>query len=459
MPCNGILDESYHLSRPAACRCSSWIVESGAPLADTKRWRSFEALEFSVVIDVAMTETAERVDGVLPTSTQYEAGSHLLPGELLPSAAADRRSDRRCSARGPCCPCCELGVYNDDDLPCTPPQPWARRLRRCLRRPSRPVRTSADTSRSQAVDTGPALPEGMNRCSDLGPLTDLRDQQPESAARAVCEWQRLVQRSSTTRAVLPRAPVRGHLGSHALRRQKDQSDRRRAGRVPIARQGGPSGDQRRIYPSSLRRRAPIDRQHGDARSRMAPKAPDHRPSSASRRPATLDVEHGAQIRIITKAGEAISNVEISDSMLPGMVSLPNGQGLSWPGADADTDLGVYLNELTSVDDRDWFAGTPHHKHVGPVGEGVRRTCFDADPCPSPAPPICSATGGHRSSGMRSSGCSGSRTSRRTLMSAGPHARRGSPDSSMRFDGEVSTSRTRCDTSTSSPRRAGLRAMY
>ena len=72
---------------------------------------------------------------------------------------------------------------------------------------------------------------------------------------------------------------------------------------------------------------------------------------------------GAKIRIVTKAGEAISNVEISDSMLPGMVSLPNGQGLSWPGADADTDLGVYLNELTSVDDRDWFAGTPHHKHV------------------------------------------------------------------------------------------------
>ena len=79
--------------------------------------------------------------------------------------------------------------------------------------------------------------------------------------------------------------------------------------------------------------------------------------------ASLDVEHGSKIRIVTKAGEAISNVEISDSMLPGMVSLPNGQGLSWPGADADTDLGVYLNELTSVDDRDWFAGTPHHKHV------------------------------------------------------------------------------------------------
>ena len=34
--------------------------------------------------------------------------------------------------------------------------------------------------------------------------------------------------------------------------------------------------------------------------------------------ATLDVEHGAQIRIILKAGEAISNVEIYDSMLPGM---------------------------------------------------------------------------------------------------------------------------------------------
>jgi hypothetical protein len=24
---------------------------------------------------------------------------------------------------------------------------------------------------------------------------------------------------------------------------------------------------------------------------------------------------------------------------------------------------VPLNELTSTDDRDWLAGTPHHKHV------------------------------------------------------------------------------------------------
>jgi formate dehydrogenase len=26
-------------------------------------------------------------------------------------------------------------------------------------------------------------------------------------------------------------------------------------------------------------------------------------------------------------------------------------------------VGVAPNELTSSDDRDWFAGTPHHKHV------------------------------------------------------------------------------------------------
>ena len=79
--------------------------------------------------------------------------------------------------------------------------------------------------------------------------------------------------------------------------------------------------------------------------------------------ASLGVEDGAKIRIVTKRGETVSSVEISDSMLPGMVSLPNGQGLSYPDVDPDVDVGVSPNELTSLEDKDWFAGTPHHKHV------------------------------------------------------------------------------------------------
>jgi hypothetical protein len=44
--------------------------------------------------------------------------------------------------------------------------------------------------------------------------------------------------------------------------------------------------------------------------------------------------------------------------------LPNGLGLSYPAADgANVVSGVAPNDLTSTDDRDWLAGTPHHKHV------------------------------------------------------------------------------------------------
>ena len=44
--------------------------------------------------------------------------------------------------------------------------------------------------------------------------------------------------------------------------------------------------------------------------------------------------------------------------------LPNGLGLSYPSeAGDDVVSGVAPNDLTSTDERDWFAGTPHHKHV------------------------------------------------------------------------------------------------
>jgi hypothetical protein len=62
-------------------------------------------------------------------------------------------------------------------------------------------------------------------------------------------------------------------------------------------------------------------------------------------------------------------VEISDAMLSGHVSLPNGMGLDEPAGDGDrmtngtVRTGVAPNELTAGGDRDWLAGTPWHKHV------------------------------------------------------------------------------------------------
>ena len=55
-------------------------------------------------------------------------------------------------------------------------------------------------------------------------------------------------------------------------------------------------------------------------------------------------------------------VEVTDVMRDGHISLPNGLGLGRNGDGSDA-VGVAPNELTASDDRDWFAGTPLHKHV------------------------------------------------------------------------------------------------
>ena len=52
------------------------IVESANPAhstADSKKFiEAMERLECTVVIDIAMTETAKHADYILPTTTQYE---------------------------------------------------------------------------------------------------------------------------------------------------------------------------------------------------------------------------------------------------------------------------------------------------------------------------------------------------------------------------------------------------
>lgn len=73
IPCNVIPDEIL-TEHPKRFR--AMFIESANPvhsLADSQRMRqSLRALELSVVIDVAMTETARQADYVLPASSQFE---------------------------------------------------------------------------------------------------------------------------------------------------------------------------------------------------------------------------------------------------------------------------------------------------------------------------------------------------------------------------------------------------
>lgn len=80
--------------------------------------------------------------------------------------------------------------------------------------------------------------------------------------------------------------------------------------------------------------------------------------------ARLGIDTGARVRLVTAGGTTITPVEISDMMQDGHISLPNGLGVSYPSeGGGDTVVGVPLNQLTSGARRDRFFGSPWHKNV------------------------------------------------------------------------------------------------
>jgi anaerobic selenocysteine-containing dehydrogenase len=82
----------------------------------------------------------------------------------------------------------------------------------------------------------------------------------------------------------------------------------------------------------------------------------------------LGVTSGDRARVTTRKGSALAQVAVTARMQPGHVSLPNGFGLD---NEDGSRSGVAVNELTSLDARDRFAGTPHHKIVPARIEAVR----------------------------------------------------------------------------------------
>ena len=80
--------------------------------------------------------------------------------------------------------------------------------------------------------------------------------------------------------------------------------------------------------------------------------------------ARLGVGDTSRVRVTTKRASLEATVEITDTLQPGHISLPNGLGLDYPEDDGHRVLhGVPADELTASEDRDWLAGTPWHKHV------------------------------------------------------------------------------------------------
>lgn len=80
--------------------------------------------------------------------------------------------------------------------------------------------------------------------------------------------------------------------------------------------------------------------------------------------AKLGLPNGAMVKLETEAGSTIIDLGYDERMKPGTVSVPNGQGMAFTNEEGiELPSGVFANELTSAKYRDKFIGTPFHKFV------------------------------------------------------------------------------------------------
>jgi anaerobic selenocysteine-containing dehydrogenase len=381
VPCNVIPDE---ILTDDPRRFRAMIVESANPahsLADSQRFaEAFAALDLLVVIDVAMTETARHADYVLPAASQYEKAEatffnfefpdnafHLrrpllepLPG-TLPEAEIWSRLVRA------------LGVIDDEAL-----APLKTAAHEGLEAYAGAFMTAATahpglTSLAPVVlyeTLGPALPPGLQSAAALWGL----------AHRCAMTYPDAVRRAGHAdgnalfEAILasPSGIVfsRDEYGEDFAR--ISHADRRIAIGVPemlealAGLHGGP--------PTLTCDELPIVLAVGERRSFTAndifrdPAWRKTDPGGALRvsvaDAARLGLTDGGRARVTTSRGCAEASVEVTDRMLDGHASLPNGFGLQSTAADGTSvTTGVAPNSLTSGQWRDAFAGTPWHKHV------------------------------------------------------------------------------------------------
>jgi anaerobic selenocysteine-containing dehydrogenase len=381
VPCNVIPDEilTDHPSRFRAM-----IVESANPahsLADSERFReAFEALELLVVIDVAMTETARQAHYVLPAASQYEKAEatffnfefpdntfHLrrpllepLPG-TLPEAEIWARLVRA------------LGLIGEGDL--APLHAAASESRQAYAQAFAQA-TTEDPMLSRLAPyvlyetLGPVLPDGLADAAALWGLAHrCAMSYPDAVRRAGhADGNELFDAilESPSGVVFTRDEYGDDFAriSHADKRISlelpemiAELQRLQAGAVSHTSERLPIvlsvGERRSFTANDIFRDPGWRKRDADGALRVSPEDA-----------ARIGLLDGGLAVITTARGTAEATVEVSDAMLEGHASLPNGFGLDFTGADGKTIVpGVAPNSLTSSDWRDEFAGTPWHKHV------------------------------------------------------------------------------------------------
>ncbi len=383
VPCNVIADEIL-TDHPKRYR--AMIVEAANPahsLADSPRMReALGALDTLVVIDVAMSETARLAHYVLPAATQFEKAEATFFNFEFPRNVFHLRARLLPPPPGPL-PEAEiharlveaLGVVGEDVYAPLRAAAAAGReayvaafMGRVMAHPTlshlAPVilyRTLPlpEAQREGAVVLGLALRAAMAHGGQLAragftgtpmqaalALFDAILASPSGVVFAVGDWAEMSARVPTPDGKLHLAlpDLLDALAAH-LRDDAPADDPA----WPYVLSAG----ERRSFTANTIMRDPAWRKK-DAGGALRV----HRDDAAA-----LGVATGGAVRLTTRRGSIVVEVEVSDTMQRGHVSLPNGLGLHYPGAQGEVTAGAAPNELTSSDDRDPFVGTPWHKHV------------------------------------------------------------------------------------------------
>jgi anaerobic selenocysteine-containing dehydrogenase len=381
VPCNVIPDEIL-TDHPKRFR--AMIVESANPahsLADSQRFReAFGALDLVLVIDVAMTETARQADYVLPAASQYEKPEATFFNFEFP----DNTFHLRRALLQP--------------LPGTLPEAeiWARLVRSLDlvdEAELAPLREAAAEGRQAYTEAFAKATTANSMLSKLAPYVlyeTLGPALPQGLESAAALWGLAHRCAMTYPDAVRRA---GHADGNALfdaildspsgvTFTRDEygddferivhPDKRIALELPemltelAALDAGPV--------SRTSERLPIVLSVGERRSFTAndifrdpgwrKRDPDGALRVSTEDATRIGLVDGGRALVTTARGSAEATVEVSDAMLTGHASLPNGFGLAYTAEDGETVVpGVAPNSLTSSNWRDEFAGTPWHKHV------------------------------------------------------------------------------------------------
>jgi formate dehydrogenase len=370
-------------------RVRAMFIESANPvhsLADSDAFRrAMRALEVSVVIDVAMTETAREADYVLPAATQYEKVEttffnlefpdnvcYVRPplleplGQSLPEAEIHTRLIR------------QAGVYDDGDL--EPLRVAAAEGRAAFAAALAEASTAKPALAGVGAAVlyealGPTLAEGMAAAAPLW----------FSARQCALRFGPAVRAAGiegdddTLGDALFDAILAGGDGVVFTHHDYDQAwemvrtpDQKLHVAIPelleelAGLDAAPlaytsdeypfilaAGERRAFTANTVVRDPTWRRKDADGALRMNPDDADD-----------LGLTTGSRVRVVTRRGAAEAVVETTDTLQHRHITLPNGMGLDYPtDANEAKTAGVAPNELTWLEWRDPIAGTPWHKHV------------------------------------------------------------------------------------------------